>query len=180
MKFRDVFKLDLKNKGQIKLFKNTINKYGIPTKEIKEIKENIKTDLIINPNKNLDNYIFRYRINNGDWIEVPLKEYVNDYGDINISINGFPTDIDNQILEFSIFNNNNNIINLNVLYLKLDDDHHIKMSGIKYSATSLTLKGELYSDEGTCGTLFHILECERNGDTYTINGLLKIRILLVA
>ena len=53
MKLKDVFKLDLKNKGQIKLFKNTINKYGIPTKEIKEIKENIKTDLIINPNKNI-------------------------------------------------------------------------------------------------------------------------------
>lgn len=54
MKLKDIFKLDLKNKGQIKLFKNTINKYGIPTKEIKEIKrikENIKTDLIINPNK---------------------------------------------------------------------------------------------------------------------------------
>lgn len=52
------------------------------------------------------------------------------------------------------------------------------MSGIKYSAKSLTLKGELYSDEDTCGTLFHILECERYGDTYTIKGLLKIRILL--
>lgn len=178
MKFKDIFKLDLKNKGQIKLFKNTINKYGIPTKEIKEIKENIKTDLIINPNKNLDNYIFRYRINSGNYIEVPLKEYVNDYGDINISINGFPTDIDNQILEFSIFNNNN-IINLNVLSLKLDDDHDIKMSGIKYSATSLSLKGELYSDESNCGTLLHILECERNNDIYTIKGLLKIRIILV-
>lgn len=178
MKLNNIFKLDLKNKGQIKLFKNTINKYGIPTKEIKEIKENIKTDLIINPNKNLDNYIFRYKINNGDYTEVPLKEHINDHGDINIYINGFPTDIDNQILDFSI-SNNNNAINLNVLSLKLDDDHHIKMSGIKYSAKLLTLKGELCSDEGTCGTLFHILECERNGDTYTIKGLLKIRILLL-
>ena len=53
------------------------------------------------------------------------------------------------------------------------------MSNIQHPATSFTLKGELYSDESNCGTLFYILECERNGDTYTINGLLKIKIILV-
>lgn len=172
MKLQELLKIDTSKSNWFKIFARN----GINVKTISSVSNG--TDLIINPNKNLDNYIFRYRINNGDYTEVSLKEYVDDYGDINISINGFPTDIDNQILEFSI-SNNNNAINLNVLYLKLDDDHHIKMSGIKYSAKLLTLKGELYSDEGTCGTLFHILECERNGDTYTINGLLKIRILLV-